>query len=148
MAEEQFSDFIARERDRLGAERKAVVTQQRELQAKLAGIDREFQAINAYAAAKTGKAVRQTRSDTTRSTTRRGSKRDDLLRVIGEGNGLTRGEILQKMGLKGDKSGEMSISNALTAPTKATRSGAKAASTPGIMQAGGAPVRRPPPARS
>ena len=118
MPEEQFSDFVAREHDRLSAERKALVTQQRELQAKLAGIDREFQAINAYAAAKTGKAVRQTRSDTTRSTTRRGSKRDDLLRVIGEGNGLTRGEILQKMGLKGDKSGEMSISNALTALTK------------------------------
>ena len=45
MAEEHFSDFVARERDRLGAERKAVVTQQRELQAKLAEIDREFQAI-------------------------------------------------------------------------------------------------------
>ena len=118
MAEEQFSDFIARERDRLGAERKAVVTQQRELQAKLAGIDREFQAIDAYAAAKTGKAVRQTRSSTTRPTSRRGSKREDLLRVIGEGNGLSRGEIIQKMGLKGDKSGEMSISNALTALTK------------------------------
>ena len=118
MPEEQFSDFVAREHDRLSAERKALVTQQRELQAKLAGIDREFQAINAYAAAKTGKAVRQTRSDTTRSTTRRGSKREDLLRVIGEGNGLSRGEIIQKMGLKGDKSGEMSISNALTALTK------------------------------
>ena len=118
MAEEQFSDFVARERDRLGAARKAVVTQQRELQAKLAGIDREFQAIDAYAAAKTGKAVRQTRSSTTRPTSRRGSKREDLLRVIGEGNGLRRGEIIQKMGLKGDKSGEMSISNALTALTK------------------------------
>ena len=40
------------------------------------------------------------------------------MRVIGEGNGLSRGEIIQKMGLKGDKSGEMSISNALTALTK------------------------------
>ena len=118
MAEEQFSDFVARERDRLGAERKAVLTQQRELQAKLAGIDREFQAIDAYAAAKTGKAVRQTRSNTTRPTSRRGSKREDLLRVIGEGNGLSRGEIIQKMGLKGDKAGEMSISNALTTLTK------------------------------
>jgi hypothetical protein len=32
--------------------------------------------------------------------------------------GLSRGEILEKMGLKGDKSGEMSVSNALTALTK------------------------------
>jgi hypothetical protein len=36
-------------------------------------------------------------------------------------DGLTRGEILEKMGLKGDKSGEMSISNALTALTKANQ---------------------------
>ena len=33
--------------------------------------------------------------------------------------GLTRAEILDRMGLKGDKSGEMSVSNALTAMTKA-----------------------------
>ena len=39
--------------------------------------------------------------------------------VIGENpEGLTRGEILERMGLKGDKSGEMSVSNALTALTK------------------------------
>ncbi len=38
--------------------------------------------------------------------------------MIREGNGLTRGQILEKMGLKGDKAGEMSVSNALTALTK------------------------------
>ena len=38
--------------------------------------------------------------------------------VIRDGHGLTRGEILEKMGLKGNKSGEMSVSNALTALTK------------------------------
>ena len=38
--------------------------------------------------------------------------------MIREGNGLSRGEILERMGLKGDKSGEMSVSNALTALTK------------------------------
>ena len=36
-------------------------------------------------------------------------------------SGLTRGEILDRMGLKGDKSGEMSVSNALTALTKANQ---------------------------
>jgi len=49
---------------------------------------------------------------------RRGSKRDALLQVIRSSGGLSRGEILDKMGLKGDKSGEMSVSNALTALTK------------------------------
>ena len=35
--------------------------------------------------------------------------------------GLSRGEILERMGLKGDKSGEMSVSNALTALTKSNQ---------------------------
>ena len=47
-----------------------------------------------------------------------GSKRDALLHVIRNNGGLSRGEILEKMGLKGDKAGEMSVSNALTALTK------------------------------
>lgn len=55
------------------------------------------------------------------STGRRGSKREQLLQLIKDGNGLTRGEILEKMGLKGDKTGEMSVSNALTALTKANQ---------------------------
>ena len=38
--------------------------------------------------------------------------------LIKEGHGLSRGEILERMGLKGNKSGEMSVSNALTALTK------------------------------
>jgi hypothetical protein len=33
-------------------------------------------------------------------------------------HGLSRGEILDKLGLKGNKQGEMSVSNALTALTK------------------------------
>ena len=43
------------------------------------------------------------------------------MKVIREGHGLTRGEILEKMGLKGNKSGEMSVSNALTSLTKANQ---------------------------
>jgi hypothetical protein len=51
-----------------------------------------------------------------------GSKRDALMQTIRQNpSGLTRGEILDKMGLKGDKSGEMSISNALTALIKANQ---------------------------
>jgi len=43
---------------------------------------------------------------------------EELLRIINQSHGLSRGEILDKMGLKGNKSGEMSVSNALTALTK------------------------------
>jgi len=38
--------------------------------------------------------------------------------LIREQGGLTRGQLLEKMGVKGNKSGEMSVSNALTALTK------------------------------
>jgi hypothetical protein len=117
---EQFSDFITRERERLHTEREVIFTQQAELEGKLAAINNEMKAIDAYEAAKSGKAKPVTKTATTRRTAgRRGSKRDALLEVIKSGGGLSRGEILEKMGLKGDKSGEMSVSNALTALTKA-----------------------------
>jgi len=123
MPDEQFSDYIRRERDRLNAEREAIRAQQRELQQQLAEIDRGFQAVSAYEAAKSGKGSRQAGARPAGSPrqARRGSKREDLLNIIRQGNGLTRGEILEKMGLKGDKSGEMSVSNALTALTKSNQ---------------------------
>ena len=123
MADEMFSDFVSRERDRLNADREAIRNQQRELQTKLRNIDREAEAINAYEAAKSGKGASSGRSAGSRrgGAGRRGSKREALMQVIQQGNGLTRGEILERMGLKGDKSGEMSVSNALTALTKANQ---------------------------
>src|SRR5688572_18614047 len=105
MSDANFADYITRERERLNTEREHILSEQKELQTKLDSINREFQAIEAYEAAKTGKAAKQ--SSGARQT-RRGSKREQLLEVIRQGNGLSRGEILAKMGLKGDKSGEMS----------------------------------------
>src|SRR5260370_22654457 len=115
-----FQDFITRDRERLHNEREAIFNQQHELEAKLAAINNEMRAIDAYEAAKSGKAI-PIRGTTTRraSGTRSGSKREQLLQIITGGGGLSRGEILEKMGLKGNKSGEMSVSNALTALTKA-----------------------------
>jgi len=120
---ETFETFIASERERLNKEREAIFSQQHELEGKLAAINNEMRAIDAYEAAKTGKAApaaRQTR--TARAPrARSGSRREQLLQVIKDGNGLSRGEILEKMGIKGNKSGEMSVSNALTALTKANQ---------------------------
>jgi hypothetical protein len=116
---EQFSDFMSRERDRLRAEQEQVFNQQEELKRKLDEINREFAAIEAYEAAKTGKTVRGASVSSRRpQRVRRGSRREELLKLIRQGDGLSRGEILERMGLKGDKSGEMSVSNALTALTK------------------------------
>jgi len=115
-----FQDFITRDRDRLHAEREAVFTQQHELEGRLAAINGELRAIDAYEAAKSGKAAPVARQTGTRRAprARSGSKREQLLQMIKDAQGLTRGEILEKMGLKGNKTGEMSVSNALTALTK------------------------------
>jgi len=124
MTDGNFSDYITRERDRLHAEREAVFTQQEELQKKLDEINREFQAIEAYESAKTGKAARPTSGRGSRGPQRgrRGSKREGIMQAIREAaSGLSRGELLEKLGLKGNKSGEMSVSNALTALTKSSQ---------------------------
>ena len=134
MDDMRFADVMQRERERLNRERDEILNRQRDLENKLTGINRELAAVDAYEAAKTGKAAtrgRQPRSPRTRAAAvkqpsaetgarpRAGSRREALLQVIGEQpNGLSRGEIFQRMGLKGNKSAEKSISNALTALTK------------------------------
>ena len=119
--EQRFSDIVKQERERLQREREEIFKQQRELKNKLADLARELEAVDVYKTAKTGKAIgrhekarrRGGPTGTARQPTRR------LAALIGDNpDGLTRGEILERMGLKGDKSGEMSVSNALTALTK------------------------------
>ena len=120
MSDERFSDYIARERERLSREREEISNQRRELDNRLTAIDREFQALDAYQAAKTGKPSRGRRTQTQRQA-RRDSRREELLNLIREGTGLSRGDILSRMGLKGDKSGEMSVSNSLSALAKSNQ---------------------------
>jgi hypothetical protein len=115
-----FAEFISRERERLRTEREQVFNQQEELTRKLEAVNREFAAIEAYETAKTGKAARQAPAGR-QSRGRRGSRREALLELIRQSDGVSRGEILERMGLKGDKSGEMSVSNALTALTKSNQ---------------------------
>lgn len=53
---------------------------------------------------------------------RRGSKREEILQMVSKATApLTRSDIIQGFGGKGDKSVEMSISNALTALTKSNQ---------------------------
>ncbi len=120
MSDDGFSNYIARERERLSREREEISNQRRELDSRLAEIDREFQAIEAYQAAKSSKPSGDRRMQTQRRG-RRGSRREELLSLIRDGNGLSRGEIPERMGLRGDKAGEMSVSNALTALAKSNQ---------------------------
>jgi conjugal transfer/entry exclusion protein len=111
--------FIIRQREQLLQQRQDLLSQQQGLQQQLNELDEMLRKFDVFEG-KSAPPRQQTRSRRA-SGTRRGSKRDELLKVIREGNGLSRGEILQKMGLKGDKSGEMSVSNGLTALTKANQ---------------------------
>jgi len=135
MSDDRFSDYIAHERERLSRERAEISNQRRELDNRLAAINREFQALEAYQEAKTGRPIG--RRIQTQRRAPRGSRREEVLNLIREGNGLSRGEILERMGLKGDKSGAMSVSNALTAlakPNQIRREGGKY--YPGSTEAG------------
>ena len=120
VGDSNFAEYIARERERLQAEREQLFRQQEELTRKLDEVNREFTAMEAYETAKSGKAARRARTDP-QPRARRGSRRQALLELIRQSDGLSRAEILQRMGLKGDKSGEMSVSNALTALTKSSQ---------------------------
>jgi hypothetical protein len=105
--------FIAKQREALLNQRQEIVNQQRALQAQLDELDGMLARFDVFE----GKPAQQSQSRRRRSG-RRGSRREELLRIIKQSHGLTRGEILDEMGLKGNKSGEMSVSNALTALTK------------------------------
>lgn len=111
--------FITRQREALLQQRQELLNQQQMLQQQLDELDEMLLKFDVFE----GKAAQPRRQTRGRRTTggRRGSRRDELLKVIRAGNGLTRGEILEKMGLKGDRAGEMSVSNALTALTKSNQ---------------------------
>ena len=86
MGGEHFSDFMTRERERLEPSASRSSNSSKELQRKLDEINREFTAIEAYEAAKTGKATRGGGVSPGRQTrVRRGSRREELLNLIREG---------------------------------------------------------------
>jgi hypothetical protein len=110
--------FITKQRDALLQQRDSISTQQHELQQQLDAVNAMLAKFDVFEG-KAKSAPAGTWKGTRGAGPRRGSKREELLAVIRAGNGMSRGEILERMQLKGDKAGEMSVSNALTALTKA-----------------------------
>jgi hypothetical protein len=99
------------------AQREAIFTQQQALQAELDSVNAMLGKFDVFEGkAKAGPA--RTMKGAGARGPRKGSKREELLAVIRAGNGMSRGEILERMSMKGEKAGEMSVSNALTALTK------------------------------
>src|SRR5580704_8148555 len=97
--------FIARQREELLKQREELFNQQQALQNQLDEVNAMLAKFEVFE----GKAAqpRQTRAPRASRATG-GTRRSAVLRVISENNGLTRAEILEKMGLKGNKTGEMS----------------------------------------
>jgi hypothetical protein len=119
---ETFATMIDKERERLRKALEELRAKQDELQAQRATIETELDALDTYEAARSGKA----RMSRTASGAPRGSRQQSVLTVIAKSKkGMTRGDILQAMGLKGDKVGERAVSNTLTALKKAKRVTAK-----------------------
>lgn len=117
-----FEDFITKERARLMKARDEALAKKSEIDKGLQSIERELMAIDAYQRAKGGKGARAGGRQNGRRPGRRGEKRQAILDVIRQHPaGLSRGEILNLMGVKGDKSGEQSVSNALTALKKSQK---------------------------
>ena len=120
---ETFKSFVGRERIRLSKARDAAVNLKNKLERELSDIASELAAILAYDQAKRktpARAVKSSRRPAAKAGRRapRGEKRRAVLELIQKSNGLTRGEILSNLGVKGDKSSEQSVSNALTALKK------------------------------
>jgi hypothetical protein len=123
---ETFKSFMNRERNRLTKARDAALSRKSDLDRDLSEIESELSAILAYEQAKKGKVSKVARRGRRPSAKAgkagkrapRGEKRRAVLELIQKSNGLTRGEILATLGVKGDKSAEQSVSNALTALKK------------------------------
>ena len=112
--------FITKQREALLQQRETIFTQQQDLERQLDDVNGMLAKFDAFE----GKpqTARASTSRRAAAGSRKGSKRDDILQAIKENpTGLTRGELLDKLGVKGDKSGEMSVSNALTALSKSNQ---------------------------
>src|SRR5258708_37527919 len=119
---EPLAAIIDKERDRLRKALADLRTKQQELEAQRATLETELDALDAYEAARSGK----TRKSRTVSRAPWGSRQQAVLAVIAKSRkGMTRGDILPAMGLKGNEVGERAVSNALTALKKAKRVTAK-----------------------
>ena len=116
---EQERDAYAAESDQLKAEIDDMEQARRERVERLSEITRRLKACDAYERALSGVA---SSGEATRA--RKGSRRESILNALGDDE-LSRAGILDKLGLKGDKAGEMSVSNALTAMKKSGEIGAE-----------------------
>jgi len=118
---------MAAERARLQKAIDAAGKRKEQIEAEIANLTTELKAVDAYHAAKGDGSLprasgrpRKLPVKTRKSSGRRSGIREQVLSKIKEAtDGIARGELLVAMGMKGNKTGEMAISNALAALKKA-----------------------------
>jgi hypothetical protein len=109
---------LKRVRTRLQKARDKATQKKAEVDQELEALERELTAIEAYDKARGGKAKPRPQPQ--------GQKRQAVLEIIDQHpDGLSRGEILNLIGVMGHKSGEQSVTNALSALTKQNQLGKK-----------------------
>lgn len=102
-----FDDMVSAERERITKLIDGVNDKIKALNTEIAGYKRQLLGLDAYERATSATPVPGTRS-------KRGAKQETLHGLIaGFPDGLSRGEILEELGLKGNKAQEGAISNAL-----------------------------------
>lgn len=116
-AEQTFEQFIAGERDHLTKAHADAKSTRAELDARIAAIETELRAIDAYEAAKRRKVSRRRKSGTRRT----GRRAEVLAAVRQHPEGISRGDLLAAMGASGNTAEEQAISNALAALKKASK---------------------------
>lgn len=135
-----FSTFIKKERARLDKARKDALASKAAVDKEIASIERELTALDAYQQAKGAPGQRapgkrapgkrgpgkRAPAKAARRSGRRGEKRQAVLDLVTQNpDGLSRGEILVQMGVKGNRSAEQSVSNALSALKKSDKVGSR-----------------------
>jgi hypothetical protein len=106
-----FAKMITEERERLTSRRAALLAQRDGIDTELASIDREMKAIEAYEKAKN---VGPATAPKASSRAPRGSRQQEIIAVIAKHpDGITRGDLIEAIGVKDDKAGEQSVSNVL-----------------------------------
>lgn len=127
-APEGFEGFVQQERERLEKQRQTLLDKKTDIDQQLQEIERQFAAIRAYEQVRAGKHVTAEEPKPSRRG-RRSGRRQEVLGLIKDSEaGQTRGEIIEKLRIKGDRREEQSVSNALSALKRAgqiTQDGAR-----------------------
>lgn len=117
---------IARDRERLTAELEEITRQEEQLAARRHDIQGMMDKVEALEAVLEGRVsvdgVQKSRAGkaSTKPRAKPGKKRGEILDLVRQHEaGLSRGELIDMLGVRGNKSGEQSVSNALSAMKKA-----------------------------